>query len=61
MLVSWAMGRPITLVFSNPLDLLAIAGTALIVGDGGTSWFEGSMLVGVYLLLALAFFFATPL
>lgn len=64
-MVSWAMGRPMTLVFSNPLDLFAIAGTAFIVnaiaGDGETSWFEGLMLVGVYLLLALAFFFATPL
>jgi hypothetical protein len=27
-LVSWVIGRPMTLVFDNPLDLFAIAGTA---------------------------------
>ena len=28
-----------------------------IAGDGETTWFEGLLLVGVYVLLALAFFF----
>ena len=57
--VSWFLGHPMTLVFGNPLDLFAIGATALIVnsvaGDGETTWFEGLLLVGVYLLLALAF------
>jgi Ca2+:H+ antiporter len=61
-LASWAIGRPMTLVFSNPLELFAIASTAFIVNaiasDGETTWFEGLLLVGVYLLLALAFFFS---
>jgi Ca2+:H+ antiporter len=60
-LVSWAIGRPMTLVFDNPLDLFAIAGTAFIVNaisaDGETTWFEGVLLIGVYGLLGLAFFF----
>ncbi len=60
-LLSWAIGHPMTLVFA-PLDLFAIAATALIVnsvaGDGETTWFEGLLLVGVYVLLALGFFFA---
>lgn len=59
---SFLIGRPMTLVFTNPLDLFAIGVTALIVnsvaGDGETTWFEGLLLVGVYLLLALAYFFA---
>ena len=59
---SFLIGKPMTLVFSNPLDLFAIGVTALIVnavaGDGETTWFEGLLLVGVYALLALAFFFA---
>jgi Ca2+:H+ antiporter len=63
-LASWAIGQPMTLVFSDPLDLFAIAGAALIVnsiaGDGETTWFEGLLLVGVYVLLALAFFFTGP-
>jgi Ca2+:H+ antiporter len=61
---SWVMGQPMTLVFGNPLDLFAIAATALVVNavasDGETTWFEGVLLVGVYLLLALAFFFGAP-
>ena len=60
-LVSWAIGRPMTLVFDNPLDLFAIAGAAFIVNaiaaDGETTWFEGVLLIGVYALLGLAFFF----
>lgn len=60
-LISWVIGHPMTLVFSNPLQLFAIAGTAFIVraiaADGETTWFEGLMLVGVYCLLALGFFF----
>jgi Ca2+:H+ antiporter len=63
-ITSWALGRPMTLVFSNPLHLFAIAGTALIVNaiarDGETTWFEGVLLVGVYSLFGLAFFFAGP-
>jgi Ca2+:H+ antiporter len=60
-IISWLMGHPMNLVFSNPLHLFAIAGTALIVNaiarDGETTWFEGVLLLGVYVLLGLAFFF----
>ncbi|WP_428374704.1 calcium/proton exchanger [Lichenicoccus sp.] len=60
-LLSWLIGSPMTLVFSNPLDLFAIAGAAFIVnviaGDGETTWFEGVLLIGVYLALGIAFFF----
>jgi Ca2+:H+ antiporter len=63
-LVSSFMGHPMNLVFANPLELVAIAAVAFIVTtiahDGETTWFEGLMLVAVYLILALAFFFATP-
>jgi Ca2+:H+ antiporter len=60
-LISYAMGHPMNLVFSNPLELIAIAGTAFAVNaiatDGETTWFEGVLLVAVYVLLAMAFFF----
>ena len=53
------------LVFSSPLDLFAIAGAAFIVrsvaADGETTWFEGLLLVGVYLLFAIAYYFMSPL
>ena len=60
-LISWLIGHPMTLVFSNPLELFAIFSTVLIVravaGDGETTWFEGLLLVGIYLMFALGFFF----
>ncbi len=62
-LVSWAIGHPMNLVFGSPLDLFAIASAAFIVraiaADGETTWYEGFLLIGVYLLFALAYFFQT--
>lgn len=63
-LISYWMGHPMNLVFSNPLELIAIAAVAFAVNsiaqDGETTWFEGLLLIAVYVLLALAFFFVTP-
>ena len=63
-LVSFFMGKPMNLVFSNPLELIAVAGVAFVVNaiaqDGETTWFEGVLLLAVYALLGLAFFFVTP-
>ena len=63
-LVSYFMGKPMDLVFGNPLELIAIAGVAFAVNaiahDGETTWFEGVLLLAVYVLLGLAFFFVTP-
>ncbi len=63
-LASWIIGHPMNLVFGSPLDLFAIASAAFIVravaADGETTWFEGLLLVGVYLLFALAYYFESP-
>ncbi len=63
-LISYVIGTPMNLVFSNPLELIAIAAVAFIVNaiafDGETTWFEGVMLIAVYLILAMAFLFVTP-
>jgi Ca2+:H+ antiporter len=60
-LASWVIGYPMNLVFASPLDLFAIASAGFIVrviaADGETTWFEGLLLVGVYLLFALAYYF----
>lgn len=60
-LVSFAMGTPMNLVFANPLELVAVAAVAFgvnaIAQDGETSWFEGVLLLALYAVLALAFFF----
>lgn len=62
-LISYLMRHPMDLVFSNPLELIAIAAVAFSVNsiaqDGETTWFEGLLLIAVYALLALAFFFVS--
>jgi Ca2+:H+ antiporter len=62
--ISYLLGHPMDLVFANPLELIAIVAVAFVInsiaGDGETTWFEGFLLVAVYVLLALAFFFLTP-
>lgn len=62
-LFGYLIGKPMDLVFQNPLELAALAASILVtnavVRDGETHWLEGFMLLGVYLLLGLAFFF-TP-
>lgn len=63
-LISAFMGHPMTLVFRNPLYLFAIASTAFVVNavarDGETAWFEGLLLIGVYVLFGLGFFYTGP-
>src|SRR5215472_5452427 len=63
-LASWMINQPMNLVFGSPLDLFAIASTAFVVraiaADGETTWFEGLLLVGVYVLFALAYYFESP-
>ncbi len=62
---SWLMGQPMTLVFGNPISLFAVVSAAFIVNsiasDGETTWFEGVLLIGVYVLLGLAFYFSAPI
>lgn len=54
------LGRPMDLVFP-PLELAALAAavgiTTLVAHDGQSNWLEGAMLVGVWGMLAAAFFF----
>ena len=56
--ISLLMGNPMQLIF-NELELIAlIAGVivaALVSEDGESNWLEGSELLAVYIILALAF------
>jgi Ca2+:H+ antiporter len=59
-LYSFAIGRPMSLLF-NPFEITAIAlsvlATSMVVVDGESNWVEGLQLLSVYLILALAFYF----
>jgi len=55
------LGHPLTLVFT-PLELGALAASVIVTGfvalDGKSNWLEGAMLIGVYVIAAIAFFFS---
>jgi Ca2+:H+ antiporter len=59
-LYSFAIGRPMSLLF-NGFEITAIAlsvlATTIVVTDGESNWVEGLQLLSVYLILALAFYF----
>ena len=58
--ISLIMGNPLTLLFSG-FEVVALFGAsligALIALDGESNWLEGVQLLGVYVIIALAFFF----
>jgi Ca2+:H+ antiporter len=58
--LSLLMGNPLTLVF-NPFEIVALFAGVLIAvfvsQDGESNWLEGAQLLGLYTILALAFFF----
>ena len=58
-LYSYALGRPMSLLF-DPFEIVAITlsvlATVIVVGDGESNWVEGLQLMAVYLILALAFY-----
>ncbi len=60
-IASYLIGQPMDLVIHRPLELAGLLGAALITAnvahDGESNWLEGAMLLGVYLLLALAFYY----
>jgi Ca2+:H+ antiporter len=57
---SYVFGTPLDLIFT-PFEVAAVTISVLIVGfvsmDGESHWMEGVMLVGVYVMLALGFYF----
>jgi Ca2+:H+ antiporter len=57
---SYLFGTPLDLIFT-PFEVAAVTISVLSVGlvamDGESNWMEGVMLVGVYVMLAIAFFF----
>lgn len=60
-IVSALIGHPMDLVFTSPLELVAITAVVFAVSaiaqDGETTWFEGVLLLATYALFSLAFYF----
>ena len=60
-IVSALIGYPMNLVFSSPLELIAIGAVVFAINaiahDGETTWFEGVLLLAIYALFGLSFYF----
>ena len=58
--ISYFFGTPLDLIFT-PFEVAAVSISVLVLGfvamDGESHWMEGVMLVGVYTMLAIAFYF----
>jgi Ca2+:H+ antiporter len=58
-LASALVGEPMSLVF-NPFEIaaivLSVATVALVGNDGESNWLEGLQLLGLYVILAAAFY-----
>ena len=58
-LLSFALGTPMSLVF-NAFEIAAIGlsvfAVALVAQDGESNWLEGFQLLGVYIILGIAFY-----
>ena len=59
--LSFIIRKPMNLVLNNPLELATLVGAVFIgnsvAQDGETNWLEGLMLLGVYAIIAVAFYF----
>ncbi|MFO0706124.1 MAG: calcium/proton exchanger [Nitrospira sp.] len=57
---SYLFGTPLDLIFT-PFEVAAVTVSVFVLGfvamDGESHWMEGAMLVGVYAMLAIAFYF----
>ncbi|PWI58334.1 calcium/proton exchanger [Sulfoacidibacillus thermotolerans] len=60
-LVGWAWGRPLTLVFSAIEVIVVFLATilvSLVSLDGESHWYEGIMVTATYVIFALLFYFS---
>jgi Ca2+:H+ antiporter len=58
--VSYALGRPMDLLFTTFEVItvgLGVLVVSLVAADGESNWMEGVLLLAVYLIFAIAFFF----
>jgi len=60
-ILGWIIGQPMTLyfeIFETAVLFMTVIVVFALVLDGGSNWLEGSMLIGVYLILGIAFYVA---
>lgn len=61
-ILGWIVGQPMSLLFSTFETCVLFVSVMIlnyIVADGESNWLEGTMLMGTYIIIAIAFFY-TP-
>jgi len=60
-ILGWCMNEPMTLyfeIFETAVLFMTVILVFALVIDGSTNWLEGAMLIGVYVILGIAFYVA---
>jgi len=60
-ILGWILGQPMSLyfeIFETCVLFMTVILVFALVLDGSSNWLEGSMLIGVYLILGIAFYVA---
>jgi len=60
-ILGWCMGQPMTLyfeVFETAVLFMTVILVFALITDGSSNWLEGAMLIGVYVILGIAFYVA---
>jgi len=60
-ILGWIIGQPMSLyfeIFETAVLFMTVIVVFALVLDGGSNWLEGSMLIGVYIILGIAFYVA---
>jgi len=60
-ILGWIIGQPMSLyfeIFETAVLFMTVILVFALVLDGGSNWLEGSMLIGVYIILGIAFYVA---
>jgi Ca2+:H+ antiporter len=59
-IVGWILGQPMTLLFNGfetVVLFVSVLITNYLIMDGKSHWLEGTMLLGSYCIIAVAFFY----
>jgi len=57
-ILGWIIGQPMTLhfeTFETVVFFLSVLVVTYVCADGKSNWLEGAMLLGLYIIIALAF------
>jgi Ca2+:H+ antiporter len=60
-ILGWIMGQPMSLyfeVFETAVLFMTVILVFALLNDGSSNWLEGTMLIGVYIILGIAFYVA---